>query len=331
MIAAIRMLRPHQWVKNAFVAAPLVFAQRLTDKSSVLRTGVAVLAFCLLSGAVYAFNDVRDVAADRRHPTKCRRPVASGQISQRAALVISATLAMVALIGCWAIRWQLAVFAALYLAQNIAYSMQLKRVAYLDVAVIATGFLLRVLAGAAAIHVPASKWLLLCTGELAALLALGKRAHELRWTERIDSPGRAGVRSTPEQGVRRWIDSPGRAGVRSTPEQGVRRWIDATTATRAALAGYKLSTIRRVLPLLSAVTCATYVLYTLAPHTVAMFGTRRLVWSAPFVAIGIGRFLALSLWRPKAEPPTEAMLRDPLIIADVVAATAIVIYAIYDA
>lgn len=289
MSALLRLLRPHQWVKNAFVAAPLVFAHRLNDAASAMRTAAAVVAFCLLSGAVYAFNDVRDVEADRNHPTKRRRPVASGQISSRTALVVASCLAGVALTGSLAISWKLAIFAGLYAAQNIAYSFGLKRVAYLDVALISAGFLLRVLAGAAAIDVPASKWLLLCTGLLAALLALGKRAHELSWMEHTDT----------------------------------------TTATRAALAGYKLATVRRALPILAAVTCGSYIGYTVAPHTVATFGTRGLVWTAPFVAIALGRFLALSLRRSQAEPPTEAMLRDPIVIGNVVAATATALYAIY--
>lgn len=246
-------------------------------------------AFCLLSGAVYAFNDVRDVEADRHHPTKCRRPLAAGQLSERTALIVAAALAAVALTACLAVRWQLGVFAGLYLAQNIAYSAGLKRVAYVDVALIATGFLLRVLAGAAAIAVPTSTWLLVCTALLAALLALGKRAHELLWLERSDN----------------------------------------ATTTRASLAGYKMTAIRRTLPILSAITCGAYVLYTLDPHTVTMFGTRGLVWSAPFVAFGVARFLSLALWHPKPEPPTEAMLRDPIVIANVVAATAIVIYMVY--
>lgn len=290
MTAIIRLLRPQQWVKNAFVAAPLVFAHRLDHRESLLRAAIAVAAFCLLSGAVYAFNDVRDVKADRIHPTKRNRPVAAGQISERAALAVAAALAALALGACLCVRWQLAAFAALYLAQNIAYSVWLKHVAYVDIALIAAGFLVRVLAGSAAIEVPTSRWLLVCTGLLAVLLALGKRAHELTWAERDES----------------------------------------SATTRAALAGYRLPAVRLVMPLLALVTCAAYAVYTLTPHTVAMFGTRRLAWSTPFVALGIARFLSLSLWHPKPEPPTEAMLRDPIVLSNVVIATAIVLHAIYD-
>src|SRR6185436_15234587 len=122
-VAFVRSLRPHQWIKNVFVAAPLVFAQKLGEPSYVLRSALAVLAFCVVSGAVYAFNDVRDIEADRCHPTKRHRPIASGQLSQRAALVGSALLAAAALAGCLALSPTLALVAALYLAQNVAHTL----------------------------------------------------------------------------------------------------------------------------------------------------------------------------------------------------------------
>ncbi|HEY1550103.1 MAG TPA: UbiA prenyltransferase family protein [Kofleriaceae bacterium] len=286
MLALLRTIRPHQWVKNAFVAAPLVFSRHLEDRAYLAREALAVLAFCMLSGAVYAFNDVRDVEADRRHPTKKYRPIAAGKLSERNALIASATLAIVALAGCLALSWQLAVWAALYFAQNIAYSVRLKHVAFVDVTLLASGFILRVLAGAAAIAVPPSAWLLVCTALLALFFGLGKRAHELAWANA--SSGAAG-----------------------------------STATRAALSGYRLSVVKPTIYLLAIATCAAYVAYTLD------IGTRGLVYSAPFVAIGIIRFLSLALWRPRIDSPTDAMLRDPWFLLDLVAATATVLYIIY--
>jgi len=290
VLPLLRTLRPQQWVKNVFVAAPVVFSRHLEDTSYLAREAVAVLAFCMLSGAVYCFNDVLDVEADRLHPTKQHRPIASGALSERAALIASGSLAVIALAACFAVHWQLAMWAGLYLAQNVAYSVKLKHVAFVDVALIASGFLLRVLAGAAAIAVPASGWLLACTGLLALFLALGKRAHELAWAERSGKE---------------------------------------TTATRAALAGYRLKHVRAAMFVLGAITSAAYVAYTLDVHTVEMFGTDRLVYSAPFVVLGIVRFFYLALWRPKTESPTEAMLRDPWFLLDLAAATATVLYIIY--
>jgi 4-hydroxybenzoate polyprenyltransferase len=188
-IAFVRTIRPRQWVKNVFVGAPLVFSRHLVDPAYVARASLAILAFCALSGAVYAFNDVRDAEADRQHATKRFRPVAAGALSERAAMTGAVVLAVGALAGCLALGAELAVLAALYLAQNIAYTLRLKQIAFLDVCVIATGFLLRVLAGAAAINVPASRWLLLCTALLALFLGLGKRGHELVWAAREQRTG----------------------------------------------------------------------------------------------------------------------------------------------
>jgi 4-hydroxybenzoate polyprenyltransferase len=277
-------------VKNVFVAAPLVFSRNLESTTYLVRSAIVVLAFCMLSGAVYCFNDVRDIEADKLHPTKRHRPIAAGELSERSALIASASLAAVALAACFTVRWEAGVWAALYFAQNIAYSVKLKHVAFIDVLLIASGFLLRVLGGAAAIDVPASGWVLACTGLIAVFFALGKRAHELAWAERSGK---------------------------------------ATTATRAALAGYRFNHVRIAMFLIGAMTSAAYVAYTLDARTVEMFHTNRLVYSAPFVVLGIVRFFYLALWRPKTESPTEAMLRDPLFLLDLAAATATVLYIIY--
>jgi hypothetical protein len=122
--AVLKTLRPHQWVKNVFVAAPLVFAKHLADAEFALRAGLAVAAFCALAGAVYAFNDVLDVAADRAHPTKCKRPIAAGHLSERAALVVAALLALAGLGTASALAPMAGVWAAVYFAQNLAYSLQ---------------------------------------------------------------------------------------------------------------------------------------------------------------------------------------------------------------
>jgi 4-hydroxybenzoate polyprenyltransferase len=287
--ALVRTIRPRQWVKNVFVAAPLVFSRHLGDPAYVTRAALAALAFCALSGAVYAFNDLRDVAADRQHPTKCQRPIAAGELSERAALVWAAALAVGALAGCLVIGGPVAAFAAAYLVQNLAYSLGLKKIAFLDLALIATGFLLRVLAGAAAIAVPPSRWLLLCTALLAVFFGLGKRGHELLWAERTER----------------------------------------TTATRAALAGYRIEVVRVAMIGLAVITCAAFIAYTLWPRTIVFFGTDHLVYVAPFVVLGVVRFLILSLWRASDESPTDAMLGDPWFLAILGAATATTLYVIY--
>jgi len=176
----LKAVRPHQWVKNVFVAAPVIFAKRMGDRHSLLHAGAAFAAFCLLSSAVYLLNDLVDLEKDREHPIKRHRPIAAGKLKPQFARALAAMFALAALGSGLALGWGFAVTAAGYLALNVAYSLRLKRIAFVDVACISVGFLLRVLAGAYAIDVPASHWLLVCTLLLSALLGFGKRAHELR-------------------------------------------------------------------------------------------------------------------------------------------------------
>jgi 4-hydroxybenzoate polyprenyltransferase len=275
-LAALKLVRPHQWVKNLFVAAPLVFAKRLTDLDAALTAGAAVLLFCAASGAVYALNDVRDVAEDRRHPIKRRRPVAAGEIGEAAAQILAAVLALVAIGGSALIDPLLAGIIAAYLANNLLYSFGLKNLAVLDVLMISAGFLLRVYGGAVAIDVEASPWLLACTGLLAGLLGFGKRAHELILVESEEA-------------------------------------LD----TRKSLAGYSRRGLTMLLFILAMSTSATYALYTQSERTVHLFGTRALIFTLPFCMVGIGRFLALALSDKRLLSPTEAMIRDPLFLANI--------------
>ncbi len=179
MRALIEACRPRQWVKNLFVAAPLVFAKRLTDPHTALRALAAVAIFCAVSSAVYLWNDLVDVEKDRVHPHKKNRPIAAGRLSTGMARIAAATLAAGSLALAWLLDWRFACCVLAYLANNVAYSLFVKRVVYLDVLSIAFGFLVRVAAGAFAVDVQASGYLFLCTGLLATYLGFGKRAHEL--------------------------------------------------------------------------------------------------------------------------------------------------------
>ncbi|MES1206294.1 MAG: decaprenyl-phosphate phosphoribosyltransferase [Pseudomonadota bacterium] len=176
----IKSVRPHQWVKNLFVAAPLVFARRIDDLTAVVHALLAVASFCLLSSAVYVINDVVDVNKDRAHPVKRHRPIASGAISITVARGLAPAIALGGLLLGMLLGPSFVAAAAAYLALNLAYSFGLKKVAFLDVACISLGFLLRVLGGSFAIPVLPSKWLLICTLLLSSLLGFGKRTHELR-------------------------------------------------------------------------------------------------------------------------------------------------------
>ena len=172
-------LRPEQWTKNLLLFAGLVFGGRLLDSAAALAAGAAFGIFCVLSGAVYLFNDVWDRDADRRHPLKQHRPIASGALAPSTALVAAGVLSAAALATAAFMALTLAAVAAAYLALLILYSIVLKHVVIIDVLTIAGGFVLRAIAGAVAVAVPFSAWLLVCTTLLALFLALSKRRHEL--------------------------------------------------------------------------------------------------------------------------------------------------------
>lgn len=179
LLAAAELLRPQQWVKNAFVLVGLVFGHAWRDPALLAAALGATAAFCLASGAVYAFNDACDAAQDRGHPDKRTRPVARGALSAPAAMAIAALAAAAALLLAAWIGWRLAAIAAAYLGVNVAYTLALKRVPVLDVVIIAAGFMLRLLAGTSGIGIEPSGWLLACGFLLTLFLGFAKRRAEI--------------------------------------------------------------------------------------------------------------------------------------------------------
>jgi 4-hydroxybenzoate polyprenyltransferase len=175
----IRSLRPGQWTKNLLVFAGLLFGRRLFDPAAVMDATAAFAIFCALSGAVYLVNDIADRDIDRRHPLKAQRPLASGALPVSVAVAAAIILIVGGLAGAFVINVQFGWVAAGYLALLVLYSLTLKHIVILDVLTIAIGFVLRAVAGAFAIDVEISQWLLVCTILLALFIALAKRRHEL--------------------------------------------------------------------------------------------------------------------------------------------------------
>jgi 4-hydroxybenzoate polyprenyltransferase len=172
-------LRPSQWTKNLLVFAGLIFGQRLMDPDAAATAAAAFVIFCALSGVVYLINDVRDRDADRLHPSKRHRPIASGAVPPATAMATTLVLAAGALAGAFAINLSFGLVAAAYVVLLSVYSMSLKHVVILDVLTLSGGFVLRALGGAVAVGVEFSHWLLLLTLLLALFLALSKRRAEL--------------------------------------------------------------------------------------------------------------------------------------------------------
>jgi len=180
----LKSLRPQQWTKNLLIFAPLLFSKNLFVYTETLHTIFAFVIFCLISGSVYLFNDLIDLENDKRHPLKCKRPLASGALRPRTAIItFTVLLCICTLSGLYTLNTGFLITAAIYLLLQVLYSTVLKHVVIIDVFCIAAGFVLRVIAGAEAIGVDFSTWLLFCTLLLALFLALSKRRHELMLLE----------------------------------------------------------------------------------------------------------------------------------------------------
>lgn len=259
---ALKTMRPHQWMKNTFVLAPVFFAKDVFQPALLLTALAAFLSFCLLAGAVYTMNDLVDVESDRRHPVKRHRPIPSGRVPESMARILAVVLVVLSLGGGVLINPWFALVALLYFLQNVAYSFRLKNVAYLDVTLISAGFVLRVVAGGMATGIKVSGYLLLCTALLALFLGFGKRRHEL------------------------------------------------ALATRKSLKDYTQRGLNIALGVTSIATVGTYLAYTLDPHTREFFHNDWLWLSTGFTILGMARFLQIVTGRPKAESPTQEMLRD---------------------
>jgi 4-hydroxybenzoate polyprenyltransferase len=176
----IRLARPWHWIKNSFVAAPVPFALAAGADPDLPAFVLGLLGFSLINSAAYAFNDVRDAESDRHSPAKQHRPVASGAVSPGLALALAALLGLAGLALCWLTGRPAAIVLSLvYLAANLVYSLGAKNAPVLDVFLLASGYVIRVMLGCALVGVAPSNWLLLCSSMLALFLAFGKRRADL--------------------------------------------------------------------------------------------------------------------------------------------------------
>ena len=190
--ALVVALRPRQWLKNGFLFAGVVFSASLDDPSRLAASLAAFAAFCMASSAAYLLNDVRDVESDRRHPLKCTRPIAAGELAPANAIATAVVLALGSLALALAVNHITGAMTAAFLAVQLLYTFRLKTMVLLDVFAIASLFVIRAAAGAEAVNVPISPWLLLCTGFLALFLGFAKRRGEL-----VTAPTRAVLAEYP--------------------------------------------------------------------------------------------------------------------------------------
>jgi len=274
---ALKLIRPKQWVKNAFVLAPLIFAKELFLPEPVGLALRAVVAFCLTASAVYILNDMLDVKADQHHPVKRFRPLAAGTISFFQAAVLAVLLLAIVGLVCIGMDRRFVLVLCAYMVLNLAYSIGLKQVPLLDVFIIAAGFMLRVLGGAYAIHVRVSSWIVLCSLFISLFLGFAKRRAELILVQ------------------------------------------DAAMHTeRKVLSIYRVDFLDQILTISAAGAVISYAMYSVAPRTIEIFGTEKLIYTTVFVIYGIFRYLYLIHATPATENPTNTVTSDPGIVATTV-------------
>ena len=175
----LQLLRPSQWSKNALLFGALLFSKHLFDPTAVLRVVAGFAAFCLIASSAYVMNDLRDVERDRRHPQKRFRPIPSGRVSPTVALILGLSSAAAGLGIAAALGWGFLSLIVFYLLWQVAYTFLMKEIVILDVMSLATGFVIRAVAGGVVIHVPISPWLVICTFLLALFMGFAKRRHEV--------------------------------------------------------------------------------------------------------------------------------------------------------
>jgi len=283
----IRLLRPHHWVKNLFIFAGPFFSLKLFAPGNAFTMSLGFVCWCLMTSAMYVFNDIVDRDSDTQHPQKKKRPLPSGAIGVRTAYALWLLLLLGSvLLASWLGReFFYGIF--LYFAINLAYSLYLKHVIILDVMCIAAGFVLRVISGAVLIHVGFSEWLIMCAFMLSLLLGFSKRQEEITYLG-----------------------------------------VDAHSH-RKVLKDYERGFLERIPYTLISATIVCYMLYTVSQEAVRKFGTKNLIYTAPFVIYGLFRYAYVAYEKNKGADPTQVLFQDLPTAVNIILwilATAFIIY-----
>ena len=272
MKSIIKLIRPKQWIKNTFVLMPMFFGGTLFKGNNLLEGVIVFFAYSFIASSVYCFNDIIDVEADRRHPVKCNRPVATGAISMPMAyglmfLMFALSMAMLLLLPSETYLKVTAILLAYYVL-NMAYCAKLKDYAIIDVCIIAFGFVLRLLAGGFATGIVLSKWIVLMTFLLTLFLSFAKRRDDvLRMNETGEAPRKNTIR-------------------------------------------YNLTFINEAITITAGVTLVCYIMYTVSPEVVQNFHTDYLYLTSIFVLVGLLRYIQIAVVDKKSGDPTKVILRD---------------------
>lgn len=269
-------MRPKQWVKNVFIFAPMIFmliqkkAEHAFQLDFVASSLAAFALFSLVTGGIYIFNDILDREHDRHHPQKRNRPIASGRLPIASAAIFAAVLLVGVLVLIRLLNREFFVISLFYVAINVLYSLFLKSMVIIDIMIIALGFVLRVMAGAAVNQIVLYPWILISTFLLAIFLALIKRRQELLKLEGI------------------------------APEK----------LTRKTLLSYTVGLLDQMISISTATTLIAYIMYVLSPDVQQKFHSTKLFYTVPFVVFGIFRYLFLSYAKGEGESPSEIIYTD---------------------
>lgn len=274
------LLRPQQWLKNGFIFIPLFFDHKLTDWYCLCSAILAFFAYSFAASAIYCLNDLIDVEADRKHPKKCKRPIAAGVISKAQALLLVAlclgvAFAIASLLEGNA-QWKVIGILGVYIFMNIAYCLKLKQMAIVDVFIIAVGFVLRIFVGGFATGVVLSQWIVLMTFLLALFLAFAKRRDDVVIYE------------------------------------------DTGVLARKNVNRYNLPFMNQVIGVVSSITMVCYIMYTVDPEVIARMGSRYVYLTSVFVLAGIIRYLQLTIVDVKSGSPTKVLMKDRFVQCSII-------------
>lgn len=267
----LRLIRPKQWLKNTFVFLPIFFNGLLFDWQALLSAVLVFCSFCFAASSIYCFNDLVDVEADRRHPVKCLRPVASGAVTEGQAYGLMVLMIVLSLLVLLLLPERLLSVGAVilfYWLLNLSYCKWLKNHAIVDVCVVAFGFVLRILAGGVAADVRLTNWIVLMTFLLTLFLSFAKRRDDVL---RMQQTGEA-------------------------PRQNTSR--------------YNLTFINQAITITASVTLVCYIMYTVSPQVTARFHTEHLYLTSVFVLVGLLRYIQIAVVDEKSGDPTKVILRD---------------------
>ncbi len=269
----LKLLRPKDWAKNVFLFIPLFFAGDFFNLAKIEMLLLAFVAFSCFASSIYVINDYRDVEDDRKHPTKSKRPLASGKVKKPAAVVLCIIILLLGSVISYLIdpSFKFLFVLIIYFLINLAYSFGLKNIAILDILILAAGFVLRVKAGAIIARVDTTEWLIIMTFLISLFMAIAKRRDDMLLK------------------------------------------VNTGVEMRKSMSGYNLDFLNTMLGLFSAILIVAYINYTVAPATMQRLGTYRLYYSSLFVIAAIMRYLQITFVLKKSGSPTDILYKDRFI------------------